>query len=243
MALNHTDNSALTNQEIRTIQRRLIVHGFNPGPVDGILGPMTSAAITSFKRARGFISRAWVGPQTWTLLMEEPKRDPSPSDVPPWVKEIMRIRGWHERTDNNELSMWLKSDGSFLGDPAVLPWCGDLMETAIKLSLPNEPFPGALGKNPYWALNWRLLGAPTLPVLGCVSSITRNGGGHVCTLVGQDDTRFYCLGGNQNNRISIVPIDKSRFVAESHRWPLTYSGPKIPLSRMDSAEISALNFA
>ena len=38
------------------------------------------------------------------------------------------------------------------------PWCGDFVETCIRAALPDEPLPGALGINPYWARNWLLFG-------------------------------------------------------------------------------------
>jgi hypothetical protein len=44
-------------------------------------------------------------------------------------------------------------------------------------------------------------------------------------VVGEDVTNYYLLGGNQNNRVSIAPFSKSRFVPESFRWPLTYPRP------------------
>jgi len=230
MPFDKIDNSALTPDEIRAIQGRLEAHGFPPGPIDGIWGPMTSAAVVAFKRSIGFISRPWVGPKTWAALNAEP--EPVDDDLPPWVQEGLRVRGCHERADNARLSDWLASDGHALGDPAVFPWCGDFVETAIRLTLPSEPFPGPVGENPYWALNWRHFGAPCEPCLGAVISITRSGGGHVGFAVGQDTNRYFVLGGNQSNRVSVAPIAKSRFRRESWRWPVTYDGPQRPLRWM-----------
>ena len=80
-----------------------------------------------------------------------------PEDLP-WIVEGKKVWGLHETTNNAELTAWLKSDGKRLGNPAKLPWCGDYTETAIKNSLPNEPFVGPLGENPYWARNWLKFG-------------------------------------------------------------------------------------
>ena len=56
---------------------------------------------------------------------------------------------------------WLKRDGRSLGDPGKNPWCGDFVETCIRMGLPDEPLLGALGTNPYWARNWLLFGERT----------------------------------------------------------------------------------
>ncbi len=109
--------------------------------------------------------------------------------------------------------------------------------------MPGEPFPGALGKNPYWALNWRGFGVATEPTYGCVASISRNGGGHVFFIVGEDDTRFYGLGGNQSNRVSIAPITKSRVPVGACRWPNTFPQRPIWLPRLTSATASETHFA
>ena len=62
--------------------------------------------------------------------------------------------------------------------------------------------------------------------------------------MGEDATRYYCLGGNQSNRVSIVPIDKSRFVADSWRWPLTYPLTiRADLPQMTSSQASSINEA
>ncbi|MEM1105177.1 MAG: peptidoglycan-binding domain-containing protein [Pseudomonadota bacterium] len=40
---------------VRRIQAELAVGGYNPGPIDGALGPRTERALRGFQRDRGFI--------------------------------------------------------------------------------------------------------------------------------------------------------------------------------------------
>lgn len=151
----------------------------------------------------------------------------------PWVREMEMVLGWHEVKDKERLSKWLKSDGKTLGDPTRLPWCGDAMDTALELALPDEPRPGDLGKNPYWALNWSWLGKSCDPVFGAIAAFKRPTGGHVGVLVGQTKTHYLVLGGNQGDSVSRVLIAKDR--CRAVRWPVTYANPKIPLPMVDAA--------
>lgn len=235
MPFTATNNSALTSSEVRSIQQHLTTLGFDPGPIDGIYGPHTESAILAFKRSMGLRLRPWVGPQTWELLHQS-TLDLGGQELP-WLVEARKAMNLHEVYDNVALRRWLASDGHALGDPARLPWCGDFVETAIRLALPGETVP----KNPYWALNWRGFGLPTAPTYGAVGSISRDGGGHVFFLVGQDKTRYYALGGNQSNKVSVVPIDKSRCPPESFRWPATYTREPINLPSMTSSATSSTN--
>ena len=149
---------------------------------------------------------------------------------PPWIVEGKKVFGLHEINDNTKLKTWLRSDGKTLGDPKALPWCGDYTETAIKNSLPDEPFTGAVGKNPYWARNWLKFGKPTEPCYGAIIVFYRGKGGHVGFVVGEDATDYYVLGGNQGNSVNVVRISKDRFLGCT--WPITYSGSKRPLPKM-----------
>ena len=162
------------------------------------------------------------------------------SDLP-WMVEAKKVLGLHETRDRAVLAKWLKSDGKTLGDPSKLPWCGDFVDTAIKLALPDEPRPGKLGENPYWALNWLLFGKACNPAYGAVVAFERPGGGHVGFLVGQDEKRFYVLGGNQGDTVSVTPIDRGR--ARGYRWPTTYKGRPGDLPQMKSATASSKNEA
>lgn len=157
----------------------------------------------------------------------------------PWVIEFEKVLGWHEVRDRDRLSKWLRSDGKTLGDPSKLPWCGDAMQTALLRALPDEPMPGDLGKNPYWALNWQFLGKKTPPVYGAVGVFKRPSGGHVGVLIGQDETAFLVLGGNQSDAITNGAwIDKKRLV--DARWPSSYHNPRfaLPTLRRGGAALS-----
>lgn len=213
--------------DLKQIQTGLAGMGHNPGPIDGLWGKRTLAAMQSLIDLNG-------RPRVMAM--------PDLPKEAPWVTEGKKLLGRHEVTDNSFLRRWLKSDGKTLGDPAQLPWCGDFVETCIRLALPSEPFPGALGENPYWARNWTLLGEPTAPTLYCVMAFQRpGGGGHVGFCMGQDDTRYFVLGGNQSNRVTIAPIDKGRLLPGGARWPSTWPKGTISLLRMTSAEASSIN--
>lgn len=223
------DNSGLTEEERREVQRALIRHGFDLGPAgaDGIFGSRTESAIVAFKRSIGYKTTTYIGPMTWDRLMEEKPETALTREELPWIKEGIKVIRLHEAQDNRKLSVWLKSDGQTLGDPSKLPWCGDFVETSIRLGLPTERFPGPLKANPYWALNWRHFGVGLMrAAYGAVASISRDGGGHVGFVVGEDAQHLYLLGGNQSNRVSVAPFSKSRFVPESFRWPLTWERPQ-----------------
>lgn len=68
----------LRPEEVLEIQGRLYAFGFNPGPVDGSVGPMTHAAITLYQQYRGL-------PQTGQIdrdLLERLRRDRAPQVAP-----------------------------------------------------------------------------------------------------------------------------------------------------------------
>lgn len=53
---------------VKQIQAALKGYGFDPGPLDGIFGPKTLAAVKAFQRSRGLSQDGIVGPQTWLKL-------------------------------------------------------------------------------------------------------------------------------------------------------------------------------
>ena len=140
-----------------------------------------------------------------------------------WVAPTLNVEELEKRIDElKAVHFWLDQNGKALGDPAKLPWCGDLVESVIAKTLPTEP----LVSNPFWALNWSKFGkAIKVVAVGNILTFKRNGGGHVGFCVGHDATHFHVLGGNQSNAVTITRIAKDRLLRGGMRWP---HGPALP---------------
>ena len=209
-------------------QQRLIELGYSVGSAgaDGIAGRRTQAAVREFQKHRGIPQSGLLDAATLGLLFapRDGKNEmPPPAKVAlPWMEELLRRKGLHETRNKASLWAWLKSDGRSLGDPAKLPWCGDAVETALALTLPNEPLPS----NPYWARNWATFGDKVTPRYGAVLVFARGSGGHVGFYVGETATHYKVAGGNQSNAITTdALIAKGRLL--DARWPKTFpiTGP------------------
>ena len=110
------------------IQRALKNAGFDPGPLDGISGDKTKAAIRSFQAARGLTADGIVGPLTSAALFNSSKPGPSvptvissefsqPRATRPITEIIVHctatpegrdvsvetIRGWHKAQGWNDI--------------------------------------------------------------------------------------------------------------------------------------------
>jgi len=75
------DEAPLQRADIKEIQTKLRAFGFNPGPLDGVAGRATQAAIMHYQQNREL-------PQTGTIdrqLLEQLRQDPAPEVVAPQV--------------------------------------------------------------------------------------------------------------------------------------------------------------
>ena len=214
------------NQNVLKVQRRLAELGYNVGPLDGIRGRRVIAAVKSFQRDNGLVADGLVGRNTYAALFtktnEKPVTAPTDDfDATPWMDEAYRVMGLHETRNKKSIWNWLKSDGASLGDPAKNPWCGDFCQTAMALSMPEEPIPA----NPYLALNWTKFGKPCKPQFGAVLVFWRGSPkswkGHVGFYAGETNTHFKVLGGNQSNAVTHSLIAKNRIRKNGVRWPTT----------------------
>lgn len=108
-------------------------------------------------------------------------------------------------TDNPVILQWAKELGikDYIHDS--IPWCGLAM--AIVAYRAGKPVP----TSPLWALNWANFGkVVSEPMLGDVLTFKRDGGGHVALYIGEDQTAYHVIGGNQSDSISITRILKGR---------------------------------
>ncbi len=202
---------------IKQVQVALLANGCDPKGLDGIWGRDSQAALRKYQAAKGLEVDGILGSKSLGKLFPE---SPGVSTVPPWYALALTKKGLQERLNNKELRAFLASDHHALGDPSVLPWCGDFVETCVALTLPNAVLP----VNPYWAQNWVKFGQE-LPHgrIGAILVFGRVGGGHVGFYAGETATHWIVLGGNQSNAVTIMQLAKERLELHGIRWPTGYS--------------------
>ncbi|MGL5079893.1 MAG: peptidoglycan-binding domain-containing protein [Microcoleaceae cyanobacterium] len=57
--------------QVRTLQTRLEIQGYNPGRIDGVFGPLTEAAVIAYQEAKGLTANGVVNEATWATLSRE----------------------------------------------------------------------------------------------------------------------------------------------------------------------------
>lgn len=219
--------------DVERIQRALLRAGFDPGPIDGLRGPKTDAAIVAFKASHGLRQRPYVGPLTLGLLFGE-EEDQSliagDAAIPPLAMPLLRRLGYHEHHHHAQLMEWFRNFGLVLGSPRRFPWCGEGVENAALEMFPDVAVP----KNPFWAENWQHYGVDAGgAVVGSVGVIDwYRGGGHVGIVARHNPVTdiVTLLGCNQSDRIQFsdfkMKTSRGRFIA--FRVPPCEAGKTYP---------------
>lgn len=211
---------------IKEIQQALKDHGCDPGPVDGIIGRMTIAAIKDFQKKKNLVVDGIVGPKTLAKLFPKEEAVGIPSDVShlplemPWLIEAYNLIGTKEvpgAGSNEAILGWGERLRINYSDDEI-PWCGLFTAHCIGSQLPQEPMP----TNPLGARNWSQFGVPcSVPQLGSIMVFWRGSPdgwqGHVGFYWAEDSTCYQILGGNQSNSVSIARLQKERLIEA--RWP------------------------
>jgi uncharacterized protein (TIGR02594 family) len=137
---------------------------------------------------------------------------------PRLLVEAIKLLGVTERAGpqhNPEIMGWAREVGleaSYTADE--IPWCG--LFAAVVAKRAGWP----VVASPLWARSWARWEAPSPePGLGDMLVFERGSGGHVGLYVGEAADRFFVLGGNQGDSVSIVPIARGRLLAARRpRW-------------------------
>lgn len=139
---------------------------------------------------------------------------------PKMLREALALFGTREVAgpkNNPEIIGWAKEvHTTYPGDATA--WCGLFVSVCAKRAgwdyHPNG--------NALWARNWADWGTPQkVAMLGDVLVFPRGQGGHVTIYVGEDDTHYHCLGGNQSDAVNIVRKAKTPILAiRRAKWNL-----------------------
>ena len=137
---------------------------------------------------------------------------------PRLLVEAIKLLGITERAGpqhNPQILGWAREVGlqaTYTADE--IPWCGLFM--AVVAQRAGWP----VVASPLWARSWARWEAPSPePSLGDVLVFERGSGGHVAIYCAEDRDRYFAIGGNQGDSVSIVPIAKSRLIAARRpRW-------------------------
>lgn len=111
------------------------------------------------------------------------------------------------------------------------PWCAAFVGAMLeRAGVPSSRFESARSYE-----SWGV--ALKVPVQGCVVVFSRDGGGHVGFVVGQDKAgNLLVLGGNQSDAVNVKAFQRARVTA--YRWPSGVAMPSAPLPVMAAAEFS-----
>ena len=206
------------------VQRALSAAGFNPGPIDGVPGARSRAAIRAFQTRNGLVVDGIAGPITQNRLavhlggMVAPLANAIAAELP-WMIEANRLVGTTEIAGKGHSPViigWAEAlDLSYAADET--PWCGLFVCHCLTATLPDAPVPTP----PLAARSWQRFGKTVPPQFGAVLVFWRGSkqgwSGHVGFYWGEDDLCYHVLGGNQSNQVNITRVAKTRLL--SARWP------------------------
>lgn len=144
---------------------------------------------------------------------------------PKWLAEARRYIGEREINGSKHnpliLQMWKDIRRGGIKDDET-PWCAAFVGAVLeRVQITSTRFESAKSY-----LGW---GSQLLqPALGCVAVFTRDGGGHVGFVVGQNERGdLLVLGGNQSDAVNIRSFPRSR--VSGYRWPVGVPDVPLPL--------------
>lgn len=158
--------------------------------------------------------------------------DQRPGD-PAWLDIARPLTGLHEIPGQQHapeiLAMWRAIKRSGIQSDEV-PWCAAFVGACLeRAGIRSSRFESAAS---YLTWGVRLDG----PAHGCIVVFSREGGGHVGFVVGQQpDGKLLVLGGNQGDAVTIKAFDRARVTG--YRWPVDVPIANAPL-QLGAAETS-----
>ena len=151
-----------------------------------------------------------------------------------WIDEARKFIGLREVKGGQHnaeiLQMWRDIKRGGIKDDET-PWCAAFVGAMLeRAGIRSSRFESARSY-----LSWGMQ-LPE-PVPGCVVVFTRDGGGHVGFVIGQDKAgNLLVLGGNQSDEVNVRAFPRSRVAG--YRWPSDRPLGATTLAVLAGAELS-----
>ncbi|WP_299671635.1 TIGR02594 family protein [uncultured Roseobacter sp.] len=213
------------------VQKRLKALGFDPGPLDGIRGPLTDKAIVAFKKSINYKPRPLLGPLTLAALFDGAVAtgQGAPADAPPWLRLAYGYMGLREirGPDHNTaiVGWWEALKLPFRDDET--PWCAGFANRMVQkagFQIPDKYRAAALGWR--WTGNGVRLPGPALGAIMDMERPGKPGSGHMTFVAGRTSKWMIAgLGGNQGNRVGVNPYSPTARDARYY-YPTGYPLPE-----------------
>lgn len=110
----------MTESLVKTLQEKLSERGFDPGPIDGILGSKTKTAIILYQQSVGLVPDGIAGPKTWQSLGGKPligeHQDPATMSVSDAGVDFVRLKeGFFSYAYTDPIGVWTIGYGHTAG--------------------------------------------------------------------------------------------------------------------------------
>jgi uncharacterized protein (TIGR02594 family) len=167
--------------------------------------------------------------------------------VPSIIREAVPLLGTREQPgtrDNPLILSWareLEVDFEAYAKQYThdsIPWCGLFVGLVCKRANWVEQMPSTF----LWAQSWATFGqSAKQPSLGDVMVFVRKGGGHVAIYVGEDNTHWHILGGNQSDQVNISRRPKAQglWACRRPKWRVSQPQSVRPVYLRASGQISS----
>lgn len=220
---------------VRAAQEALRANGFDPGPIDGVMGARTRDAVRAFQRSMGLVQDGILGPKTRQALLPDLVgarlvRPDLEVVLPTWLRHAVAEIGVRETAGRDSTGRIIdyrilgQTTHDFATEDGARPWCADFANAMLEVAGLHGTRSG-MARSFDRSDHFRRLAGPAIGAITVFWRGSRASGlGHVGFCAGAEASgRLAILGGNQKDAVTVAAMASTRLVG--HFWPAASPPP------------------